>query len=663
MVNFNYAAKYGTKFQDFGSWVDVDYEEFLADMKQQPELFYINSYIPFMGVWKQKLTETGRVAKNEAVWIPIKECVVVTTPHAKNVLLLFPNLDENVLPRLTFWEAGATAEAPKYWTGLQKWSGYTKRFIDAFVNTGKMDWNRVPIPDSKGDAKRNRFKRNLREWLKFLDHSWYNPVQKGHDFRNYWNVRQDYYLKQNEIEDEAREKFVEAVFHNAKAMNDNYEATLPIHPPYYLQSLVSKNTFLSNLQGAKNQYEYAESGAGGGWWNASPWLDIKVLTEIRGLSPQGGNIKLLNWNTSTHLLDYLDIAPNPLRPFLWDLELNYTGDYGMFIPYGANHSTNLKIIRSGNTLHGLLPLNRWRSVSPTKEWRNYSLGIESEWDVGEALEAETFEANGSRYPPRYMDLSQTGVCFVVTPHFQEMWFDELRYGPNENESLPDTVGSWQEGWPWFWEEVANAPMNDHYYYIKVRKDGRVMAFIYFRKKFNRSRGRQEIELITVTPPSHPTGFGGVTIFGIPHTDTTEYSGRMPFNAESFEWEAHDYTSVPLKGFCPICGGPIPNAEHRGQYPGALSRYDNETEICSLCGSAEALAPMMDEDAKITMQVGYQNRDWDIWRQGVNLGRGAVKDMMDASQRAAKIFKEGKFKVGDVTVEIEDITDEYMERNE
>jgi len=73
--------------------------------------------------------------------------------------------------------------------------------------------------------------------------------------------------------------------------------------------------------------------------------------------------------------------------------------------------------------------------------------------------------------------------------------------------------------------------------------------------------------------------------------------------------------------------------------------------------------MMDEDAKITMQVGYQNRDWDIWRQGVNLGRGAVKDMMDASQRAAKIFKEGKFKVGDVTVEIEDITDEYMERNE
>ena len=40
--------------------------------------------------------------------------------------------------------------------------------------------------------------------------------------------------------------------------------------------------------------------------------------------------------------------------------------------------------------------------------------------------------------------------------------------------------------------------------------------------------------------------------------------------------------------CPTCGGPIPSAEHEGQYPGALSRKDNETEICSACGLAEAL---------------------------------------------------------------------------
>lgn len=41
--------------------------------------------------------------------------------------------------------------------------------------------------------------------------------------------------------------------------------------------------------------------------------------------------------------------------------------------------------------------------------------------------------------------------------------------------------------------------------------------------------------------------------------------------------------------CPRCKGGIPNEAMRGQYPGALSRYDNTTEICSSCGSEEAFA--------------------------------------------------------------------------
>ena len=40
--------------------------------------------------------------------------------------------------------------------------------------------------------------------------------------------------------------------------------------------------------------------------------------------------------------------------------------------------------------------------------------------------------------------------------------------------------------------------------------------------------------------------------------------------------------------CPRCLGGIPNDPCRGQYPGALSRTDNETEICSDCGTAEGL---------------------------------------------------------------------------
>jgi hypothetical protein len=41
--------------------------------------------------------------------------------------------------------------------------------------------------------------------------------------------------------------------------------------------------------------------------------------------------------------------------------------------------------------------------------------------------------------------------------------------------------------------------------------------------------------------------------------------------------------------CPTCGGSVPNDETPGAYPGAISRSDNKTEICSACGTAEALA--------------------------------------------------------------------------
>ena len=40
--------------------------------------------------------------------------------------------------------------------------------------------------------------------------------------------------------------------------------------------------------------------------------------------------------------------------------------------------------------------------------------------------------------------------------------------------------------------------------------------------------------------------------------------------------------------CPICTGFIPDDITPGAYPGALSRVDNETRICSDCGRAEAM---------------------------------------------------------------------------
>jgi hypothetical protein len=41
--------------------------------------------------------------------------------------------------------------------------------------------------------------------------------------------------------------------------------------------------------------------------------------------------------------------------------------------------------------------------------------------------------------------------------------------------------------------------------------------------------------------------------------------------------------------CPRCKDNwVPNNEHPGQYPGAISRVDNVTEICSPCGVDEAM---------------------------------------------------------------------------
>lgn len=53
-------------------------------------------------------------------------------------------------------------------------------------------------------------------------------------------------------------------------------------------------------------------------------------------------------------------------------------------------------------------------------------------------------------------------------------------------------------------------------------------------------------------------------------------------------------SNDTKPICPICGGFIPNDAQPGAYPGALSRVDNRTEICSACGvdeAMQALAPL------------------------------------------------------------------------
>lgn len=66
------------------------------------------------------------------------------------------------------------------------------------------------------------------------------------------------------------------------------------------------------------------------------------------------------------------------------------------------------------------------------------------------------------------------------------------------------------------------------------------------------------------------------------TDYTKTPGER--KARRVQLEA-DGIEAPT---CPRCGGFIPSNERPGQYPGALSRADNETEVCSACGQEEAL---------------------------------------------------------------------------
>lgn len=51
----------------------------------------------------------------------------------------------------------------------------------------------------------------------------------------------------------------------------------------------------------------------------------------------------------------------------------------------------------------------------------------------------------------------------------------------------------------------------------------------------------------------------------------------------------DYSNDDLADHrCPRCAHLIPRDEFPGEYPGAISRVDNLTDICSLCGTDEAI---------------------------------------------------------------------------
>ncbi len=54
--------------------------------------------------------------------------------------------------------------------------------------------------------------------------------------------------------------------------------------------------------------------------------------------------------------------------------------------------------------------------------------------------------------------------------------------------------------------------------------------------------------------------------------------------------------------CPKCAGYIPSNKNPGEYPGAISRRDNTTEICSACGTMEALEDFLNSQEHVGMAI-------------------------------------------------------------
>lgn len=79
--------------------------------------------------------------------------------------------------------------------------------------------------------------------------------------------------------------------------------------------------------------------------------------------------------------------------------------------------------------------------------------------------------------------------------------------------------------------------------------------------------------------------------------------------------------------CPRCEGYVPNNQAPGLYPGALSRTDNKTMICSSCGEEEALIALVPQEM---WSVGK----WDLYEFAP-----ARKRMLDRISLQHKVMDE------------------------
>ena len=132
------------------------------------------------------------------------------------------------------------------------------------------------------------------------------------------------------------------------------------------------------------------------------------------------------------------------------------------------------------------------------------------------------------------------------------------------------------------------------------------------------------------------------------TDSLKYSfGPTALGAES-----------ELGPICPICYSYIPNNQTPGAYPGALARYDNETEICSECGTAEALAGMMAGPEAIAAWEN-SNRTWRDYQMLIMTTKSNIPDIMFGRGPEMEKLRELQKKMDEM--DSEELVEETFER--
>jgi len=88
--------------------------------------------------------------------------------------------------------------------------------------------------------------------------------------------------------------------------------------------------------------------------------------------------------------------------------------------------------------------------------------------------------------------------------------------------------------------------------------------------------------------------GDVEVYGIGYTELYEEKQYLQYFKH---WQALAIANNWYS--CPRCSEPRPSALNVGRDPGALSRWDNSTYICSECGNEEAMLGLSGEDISPT----------------------------------------------------------------